>query len=405
MKNQPYPTPSRRFTWRRSFLYTLAPLCVAVIGTFCPVPVSAQISDEARLQQIERQIEALQSEVRATRQRMSGQTGSAVLPPAEGPRYDGKDSKVVLPSTPEPVAERWRFFVGVDALVIKPFWSTNPAYSIDIDDEDGNTQKNFSHDFNVSPMIRAGVVSPSGLGFRASYWWMNSDANEHISDVSSSTIETAEVLGLDLDEDDDEDGDYDIYSSLDLHRVVDGEITLPVQVGRFGALFSGGVRYADIEQKYDVDKFDVDDDDQHILRSSHDLQAFGPTFGAEATYSVGGGLWVYTNLRGSIIFGERDERATSVKDIISEDDDEDEDSASASQDTAVTIVEVEGGLGWTHDWNRWGVDLRAGVVSQMWFNAGNASQTDHIIYGTDDYPDPGANLGLLGLRVSAGVHF
>ena len=405
MKNQPYPIRAHHFSWRKPLLTLLAPLCVALTGTFCAIPVSAQTasSDEERLQQIERQIAALQSEVRATRQRMSGQTGSAVQPPAEGPRYDGKDSKVVLPSTPEP-EERWRFFVGADALVIKPFWSVNPAYALDVDDEEGETQKNFSHDFTVSPVVRAGVVSPSGLGFRASAWWMDSDASEQVSDVGQP-FEVTVAHPLDLNDDDGDDADYDIRSSLCL-LVVDAELTLPVQVGRFGALFSGGVRYADMDQSYDYDRFDNDGDDEDQLRSSHDLQAFGPTFGAEATYALGGGLSVYTNFRGSIVFGERQERGTLHTDINDEGGG-DEDSAFINQDTAVAIAEIEGGLGWTHDWGRWGLDLRAGVVSQMWFNAGNASQNEHIIGDSqpDESLDPGANLGLLGLRVSAGVHF
>ena len=115
MNKQPYPSYSRL----QSLLCVLVPLCVVVTGVLWTAPASAQTasSDEARLQQIERQIAALQAEVRATRERMSEQAGSRVQPPAEGTRrYDGKDSKAVLPAPqPEEVCNWTGFYIGLNA--------------------------------------------------------------------------------------------------------------------------------------------------------------------------------------------------------------------------------------------------------------------------------------------------
>jgi outer membrane immunogenic protein len=117
MNNKPSPNYWRFFIWSRQSLFcAFVPLCIALLYTG---PASAQTasSDEARLEQIERQIDALQAEVRAVRQRqqMSGQTASTAQPPAEGPRrYDGKDYKTVLPAPPPEECNWMGFYVGLN---------------------------------------------------------------------------------------------------------------------------------------------------------------------------------------------------------------------------------------------------------------------------------------------------
>jgi hypothetical protein len=316
--------------------------------------------------------------------------------------------------------EHWRFFVGGELLYVQPRWSTNPAFAESTVSRPSfarsTSQTNFDHDFNASPVITAGIVAPNGLGLRGRYWSLDSDASAHAATTGDSLfppseeINTASPLGLGL-----------IASSAQLNtdhnlafrnslrmQAADAELTWTHTAGQATILLSGGARYANIRQGYDVDDtgaFTIQSMTfpfRSRVRSSHRFEGFGPTLSGDLTYPLGfGGLSLYADGRVSIIFGEDREKAVMFTDH-----------RELSQNVAMSIAELAGGVGWSHSFNRFGVELRAGVVGQMWFNTGNGANNENIIglppvffAPGNQTVDPNANLGLIGFQFSSGIHF
>ena len=392
------------------------------IGTVTREDIALQ-SDLQRLERIEKVQAELQSEIAAIRGRIAARTGEKTpesrtpSPPAEPPSKSSvEDSKVTrLPELAPMEEEHWRFFVGGELLYVQPRWSTNPAYAVRTDITstpfiDTVSQKNFDHDFNASPVITAGIVSPSGLGVRGRYWSLDSDAGARAATTmgGEQTVVTAYPLGIGIQALPTQDSQILTFRNSLRVQTADAELTWTHLIGPATFLFSGGARYANVRQGYDIDDlFLTTFMTVEPLRSAHRFEGAGPTLSTDVTYPLSwGGFSLYADGRGSIIFGDDREWATFVPapSLFYH--------RELSQAVAMSNAELEAGVGWSHSFNRFGVDLRAGVVGQMWFNAGNGANNENILFGPMAFPsdrdqslDSGANLGLIGFEFAAGVHF
>ena len=158
-------------------------------------------------------------------------------------------------------------------------------------------------------------------------------------------------------------------------------------------------RYARIEQSYahlEEPLTGLAD----IVMSSHVFDGMGPSIGAEVRRNVGnGGLSLYANGRGSILFGESTQRATNVNNNVLSN------SGIYSNWDVIPALETELGVLWAQDTGRGRLFLDAGVVGVAFLGAGNAANNQLLINSTDDQADKNATLGLFGFKLAAGMDF
>jgi hypothetical protein len=313
---------------------------------------------------------------------------------------------------------------GAGFYFLKPYFPGNPAFTLKFTDLNtapglsatmvSSQQQDFCYGPAFVPLIWLGFVSDGGLGIRARWWHF--DESDRITagnnDGTGATVFTSASAGglsvsspgyllsrfgagTDL---------MTFESNLKLD-VWDLEATQDFQAGRWSVLLAGGVRYAHLSQDYNAFRFNsgpggtsLFSQDSATLLSGHNFNVTGPTVCLEVRRPLGNtGLSLYGNGRGSMLFGYRWQQAdrltvrsgttagvpfnvTSLSEFT------------ACQDAVLPVTEVEIGAEYTRVWGRLQPFLRAGLVGQTWFGAGNAAGA-------------GGNLGFFGLTVTAGVGF
>jgi hypothetical protein len=378
------------------------------------------------------------AEARALRQKLAAAPADVTRSraPASLPSVQSAAAGLPVKAAAMPVYDRWRFFAGADLLYVQPRWSGNPAYQSNTvsappvgTQSRTNAQTDFDHDFKPTVVLSAGVVAPNGIGVRGRYWWLDSDAAFSLNNPPSTSatnfagFATAFPLGLGITSPgfgaNPNPWNETLAISSGLHlKTADFEATWQTVSGPWNLEAAGGVRYASVRQSYSVadsapvtgpNPFNFVSSQFQTLNASHNFSGFGPTVAADARYALGwGGLSVYGNGRASWVFGTRDESATLTSlvtnpifaprsTIIT---------SSASSKTSLPMLEGEVGLQWQHTIGGFEALLRAGAYAQVWFNAGNAANSDTL--GTtfcDECASPNANLALVGFRLSGIVKF
>jgi hypothetical protein len=346
---------------------------------------------------------------------------------------------------------------------LKPHWDTNPAFLVRVTDLSTSSyptiqrQIDFDWDAELAPLIWLGYVGCDGCGVRARYWRFDEDTHLAVQnhDQSGATsIGSAAPLGLALSSPGPLLGGDTVHgvtlsgayngkgnigtvptgadgltfaSTLELD-VVDLEATQDVHMGCWSLLFSGGVRYARLSQKYSATRFNSGSfdtwwllptrvaEDSATLDSEHEFEGVGPTAAVEARRVVGcTGLILYGSARGALLFGKNKQDAslgTAFRgDYLRPNhslvtfDRTTFTHASASGDDVLPVLELELGVEFAHDLGAALLLLRAGVVSQTWFGAGNAANNDLLVAGGDEVADNDSDLGLFGLKFEAGLQF
>lgn len=364
------------------------------------------------------------TEARALRQKLasispSGPTGTGVPPLA--PAVAGMNNTAMTTKAPPLVVEdRWHFFAGADLLYVQPRWSSNPAYRVETTTTNtlGNVstqtvdQASFSHDFQATAVLTAGLVAPNGIGLRGRYWWMDSSDGLVVTNpqsnsatsfrgISTAFFNSPGFLGVNANPVNET---YTLANGLHL-RTADAEATWRTTSGPWTMLIAGGVRYASVRQDYsEVHKATVNGPNPFVLPAefetaivSNEFSGFGPTVAAEASHAFGwGGLSAFGSARASWIFGTQQATAVlntthtrpSVPDQVATG------IATSSADGSLPIVEGEAGLEWASAIAGLETIVRASGYGQVWFNAGNATSATQ-----------NANLMLIGFRLSGVLRF
>ena len=398
---------------------------------------------EAENRQVKKDAAEARAEARALRQKLAAAPteGSPSRSPASvqalGPSVQSAVAGMPAKAAPMPVYDRWRFYGGADLVYVQPRWSTNPAYQTQVALQNptgsvqvvSNTQTDFDHAFRPTVALTAGVVAPGGLGLRGRYWWLDSDGapivlnNPFSSSVTSFRgFATAFPLGLGittpgfLGAGNTANETYAISSGLHL-KTADLEATWEMISGPWNLVAAGGVRYASLQQSYNVAHTQIQPganpfgftNQFDTLSASHDFSGFGPTVAAEARYALGwGGLSVYGNSCASWIFGTRSEQATIQTVSISPFFGPFTGTATSRTSTKTSLPMLEGeiGLQWQHTVAGVEALVRAGAYAQAWFNAGNAANSDTLSTTfCDECASPNANLSLIGFRLTGVIKF
>lgn len=307
----------------------------------------------------------------------------------------------------------------------QPIFQHNPAYTAVQGVPPSLTTQDFSFDPAFSPRISFSAVMDCGWGFRTS-WWRFDEHTEtgvfHNTDRTLSTqIETVPIIGVP--------GfvspgpvarSFGVFSDImnikDHFKldVWDWELTRMVQSGFWTYELAGGLRYVYLSQGYQAFRLNTGRSTRGPVRANiiadsdaiyyaHNFSGLGPTGQFELRRALGSsGLSLYSNARWSVLFGEAGSDAVQrtllsqqvipttgrARQLITTSIEQ----RTTRRDDVINGGEVEAGVDYVHDFGRLRTFMRAGFAGQTWFNAGSATSE----HGT---------LGLLGLTVTAGLHY
>ena len=288
---------------------------------------------------------------------------------------------------------------GVGVYVIKPHWTTNPAFATTVASGSVNvdSQTDFPYSYYATPLVWFGYVGENGLGARTRFWLFDqSSTTTFTNDGSASVISAAPLNYLNSST---TAGDVLTFTSGLRVDVIDFELTQTFQAGAFTGQLSAGGRYTRIEQTYhhvEAPLTTLDD----IVDSSHSFNGFGPSIGAEVRRPIlDGGFSLYASGRGSILFGKSSQLATNIN------NNEVTNFGSYANWDVVPTLETEIGILWQRNTDRGRVFLDAGVVGIAFFGAGNAANNQILLNSTDDQADKNATLGFFGFKLAAGMTY
>lgn len=298
--------------------------------------------------------------------------------------------------------------VGAGALLLQPRWSNNPAYTLVTQDANGvfsTTFQDFSYDVSVSPFFWVGWESCNGLGAKARYWHFDQSSNPlNVNVPAGGTLFAAIPLGV-APAQPNVDGPADVSFSSNLRlEVIDVVGTYALRGECWTLNLSGGARYADIDQAYNVSAqvplFAA------AINSSHRFQGVGPTVAFDARRKLGdSGLSLYGNSQGALLFGSQQAQAAVSLNgqVVGQ--------ANQDQDDLLPVLEFEAGVEYRRCFGRFQAFAQVGAVGQIWFAVGNAANSGTLpaIIGPNAQGvpnlDDNANLGFIGLAVKAGITF
>ena len=249
--------------------------------------------------------------------------------------------------------------------------------------------------------------------------------------------------------------DHLLFDSNLKLNVVDLEATQEFRLGRWLLEFSGGARYSHISQNYDAIRTDPPKgngsgqlpgclpsgsqpnkcaalnppppspgtggmsggsggmaagtipilviQDEDFLQSGHSFNGVGPMAALEAHRCLGSTRFaLYGSARGAVLFGHRSQAASLSSHLVGEYIVAGSpnipfsgaflETQKSAGNQVLPIAELEFGVEWARNWGRFQLFSQTALISQVWFDAGNASSTD-------------GNLGFFGLSVVAGVVF
>ncbi len=188
---------------------------------------------------------------------------------------------------------------------------------------------------------------------------------------------------------------------------LDAEATYNWETERWSFVIAGGGRYLSMNQAYRATLSNNPGDgvtsESQDLYFTHKFSGGGPTFDLQASTRIcQTNLSLYANGRVSLLVG-RSSEATNYTQLVSDPrgltnggafpfSSASNPSATNSSDSVMPVTELELGLEYGRDWGRSHWFVRAGVINQTYFGAGNASRTD-------------GDLSLFGGRFSIGLGY
>jgi hypothetical protein len=225
------------------------------------------------------------------------------------------------------------------------------------------------------------------VGWRIRYWDFNGSVDAFISD----TDVTASFGGSDG-------VDIEFESSGEvtaIHRLQMDVVDLEAAIRRCNLTLTAGVRYAKVEQEYEIFVSDVDAG----IFGTHFVEAIGPTIAAEYFQPLNGNLAGFVKLRGSLLYGDSRMLAVNVEsgdDII----------VRYNEQDLMANVEMQFGVDWrTCLANGSTFYVTAAIETQFWSNAGTglAGRVDDDDGNYIEESAQEADLGFAGGTIGLGL--
>lgn len=326
---------------------------------------------------------------------------------------------------------------GAGFYYVKPHFDNNPGFASFSAASGGTAQfgTDFSYDYSFSPVLWIGVANEGGLGLRARWFHFQQSSDPLLASTADSAgathIRSAAPLGLGLDSSSTVlnganrigAADFAFETSLEVD-VWDFEGSQALDFGYWTMLFSGGLRYAHLAQSYNafllVHASTVNGNrfgESGGAFSGHSFNGAGPTIALDVTRKLGdSGFAVFASARGAILFGRSKQGAfrnllatrTTPSGTTVRDGPTTNDSAYVTHEQTLPVTELEVGLNWARDVGRTNVFFQSAFVGHNWWGAGNGANNDLIGASggrTDEISDSKSSLGLLGLKIVAGIRY
>lgn len=289
-------------------------------------------------------------------------------------------------------------------------------------------QAEFDHGAEFAPLVQLGYLGQGGLGIRGRWWTLSSTDSISNTFVNSpeqvDLVQVPDMLGvggllnLSFLSGGPEDEPLNLSFSHNLSMdVVDLEGIWSTTLGRTSLLFSAGVRYGHLEQAYGLA---IEGERINLFRQ--DFNGVGPTTSLQASRRIGQtNLSLYGLGRGSLLFGDAEQ---SSRLPFGEGAPSNTFGRSLDSESIRPVGELEFGANWCHNFRRHEFFIESGFVGMLWLDAGNAANSDAIgginplflsSGGLDQFAilsllSGGSNnanqdLGLVGMRFSAGIRF
>ncbi len=296
---------------------------------------------------------------------------------------------------------------GAGVYVVMPYFQSNAAY-IQRRGINGNeyiNQVELNQQVDVAPLAFVAFTFDNGWGARFRWFELESQASGgfyNTNTTGSTYIYAPGGAGGQPDF-----GDHASGTEHFGLNVFDIEATNNFKFGSWSLLAFAGVRIAHIGQSIDGTGANIDNTDVAVGSTTNDFNGAGPTFGIETRRQVGDtDFFFYGSARGSVLFGCSHQDASGGVFGL----DNGSGALSASEATVVSAGEFEIGGEWTRQLNdRLSVFVQAGLVGQIWWGVGNASQIQSLYTYSDSNihsaVGPGGNFGLFGGVFRAGISF
>jgi hypothetical protein len=192
-------------------------------------------------------------------------------------------------------------------------------------------------------------------------------------------------------------------------QVWDFEALQDIQVCGFDLLFSGGLRFAHINEQYNAFAlFSGGAAPLASVVSSNSFDGIGPVVDLEARRPIGDcGLAVYGSVRGALLFGSEHQVASAVNATFLGATSTDSINSADRHDRVLPVGELEFGLEYGRKVGNSRVFGQIALVGQDWVGAGNASRSNTTTVlgvpfgGTTSDSD----IGFFGLAFRFGVNY
>jgi hypothetical protein len=312
---------------------------------------------------------------------LDGPTNQAVLlPPISDVPVKGPNN------TRESYGE---FSVSGGVLLLQPAFTANPAFTINNLAGKATSIVEFRQHLQASPDIWIGYTPERGWGVRGRWFQFNHDANANYTAAPGETIRGITSFPI---------GQTPVAGSIGANsnlavNLFDLQLTRTCGGELWTHLFGIGARYVHMSQDYRANL--TSPLTQIDLTSGHNLNGWGPSVTLATRRRFGAsGFAIYGQTNFGLIFGQGNESSSAVQNGV------------RSQNVhgytdVLPIGEHEVGIEYQHDLGRARLFLQTGFVGQIWFGAGNASNSDISPFSSSS----DSNFGFLGLVVRGGVRY
>lgn len=254
------------------------------------------------------------------------------------------------------------------------------------------------HELTAAPEVWIGYRHESGFGGRFRYWSFREGTDQIVNGgagpINSTMLFSAAPLGLSL-----VNGTQVMAATSKLQlQVYDAEAQYNARAAGWNMLFSGGVRFAQIDQSYNAF---VPQTGNNTLLSNNDFRGAGPTLAVELRHPLGATpLNLYGLARGSLVFGTgRQDASLPDQNIVALD----------QRDMAVSVGELELGLEYDRCIGRSRIFGQVAVVGQNWSAPGGASRSSVNVLPGGSFVGASytgdSDINFLGLALRLGVSF
>lgn len=284
------------------------------------------------------------------------------------------------------------WFAGFEATFLKPHFTSNPAYTLM--ESDGSTFENFSqvefdYDLQFAPRVFLGLQMSEEVGLRATWWGFDNDPSVLTAQPPANGFGSITPPSF---------GSVDISTTVPgstfqagtglTAYTLDLDVTRQFCVSQWRIGAFGGLRYAEIDQNYLAQTTNASGTLTGQIDYEHGLSGIGPTMGLYASIPVATRIELFSEARGSVLFGEASSSLTAGEDLDLSTPFTT--TTTTSRDEVMTIGEVELGLRWKGCRRRcWQPFGSVALEGQTWSDAGNATSED-------------GSLGFFGFNASFG---